>query len=109
MWGTLLHILASGIPAAGHFSQHVQESSMSYRPNVRKGTPASYALDHFVNHTFHNTSTHILGPHARFGGIPVLRRSFLPENGGLCAPAGLPLDFSARGYTNVLFHRFRFV
>ena len=90
MCGTLWHILASGIPAAGHFSLHVQESSKCYRPNVRKVTPRSYALHHLVNHTFHQTSTHILGPHARFGGIPELRRPFPPENGGMCAPAGLP-------------------
>ena len=84
------------IPAAGHFHLHVQESAKCYRPNVRKVTPGSHALHHFVNHTFHNTSTHILGPHARFGEIPVLRRSFPPEKGGMCAPAGLPpLDFSA--------------
>ena len=61
-----------------------------YRPNVRKVTPGSYALHHLVNHTFHHTSTHILGPHARFGGIPVIRRSFSPENRDMCAPAGLP-------------------
>ena len=90
MCGTLWHILASGIPDAGHFTLHVHESSMCYRPNVRKGTPGSYALHHLVNNTFHHTSTHILGPHARFGWIPVLRRSFPSENGGMCAPAGLP-------------------
>ena len=90
MCGTLWHILASGIPAAGHFSQHVQESSKCYRLNVRKGTPGSYALHHFVNNTFHHTFTHILGPHARFGWIPVLWRSFPHENSGLWAPVGLP-------------------
>ena len=38
MCGTLWHILASGMPAAGHFTLHVQESSKCYRPNVRKVT-----------------------------------------------------------------------
>ena len=91
MCGTLWNILASGIPAVGHFTLHVQESSKCYRPNVRKVTPGSYVLHHSVDNTFHPTSTHILGPHARFGGIPVLRRSSPPpENGGLWAPAGLP-------------------
>ena len=90
MCGTLWHILASGIPGAGHFSQHVEESSKCYCSNVRKVTPGSYDLHHLVNHTFHHTSTHIIGPHARFGGIPVLWRSFPPENSGMCAPAGLP-------------------
>ena len=90
MCGTLGHILASSIHAAGHFTLYVQESYKCYRPNVRKVTPGSYALHHFVNHTFQNTSTHILGPHARFGWIPVLRRSSSLENGGLWAPAGLP-------------------
>ena len=63
MCGTLWHILASGIPDAGHFTLHVHESSMCYRPNVWKVTPGSYALHHLVNHTFHHTSTHILGSH----------------------------------------------
>ena len=94
MCGTLWHILASGIPGAGHtsgipgaghFTLHVQESSKCYRPNVRKETPGSYALHHLVNHTFHHTSTHILGPHERFGWIPMVRRSSPP---GMCAPAG---------------------
>ena len=89
-FGTLWHNLASDIAATGHFSLHVQESSECYRPKVRKVTPGSYALHHFVNNIFQHTSTHIIGPHARFGGIPVLRRSFSPENGGTCAPAGLP-------------------
>ena len=90
MCDTLWHILASGIPAAGHFSLHVLESSKCYRPKVRKVTPGSYALHHLVNHTFQHTSTHILGPLADLGGIPVLRRPFPPENGCLWALAGLP-------------------
>ena len=77
--GTLWHILASGIAAAGQFSLHVQESSKCYRPNVTKDTPGSYALHHFVNHALQHTSTYILGPLARFGGIPVLRGSFPPK------------------------------
>ena len=36
------------------------------------------ALHHFVNHTFQDTYTHILGPLAGLGGIPVLRRPSLP-------------------------------
>ena len=105
MW----HILASGIPAAGHFTLHIQESAKCYRPKVTKVTPGRYALHHLVDHTFHHTYTHILGSLASFGGIPVLRRSFLPEN-GVCGPRwSTPLDFSARGSTNVLFHRFWFV
>ena len=90
MCDTLWHILASGIPAAGHFNQHVQESSKCYRPNLRKVTPRSHVLHHLVNHTFQDTYTHILGPLAGLGGISMLRRSFPPENGGLWAPAGLP-------------------
>ena len=86
-------ILASGIAAAGHFSLHVQESSKCYGPNMRKVTPGSHALHQLGNHTFQHTSTHILGPHASFGGIPVLRRSFPSENGGMWAPAGLPPRF----------------
>ena len=86
MW----HILASGIPAAGHFSLHVQESSKCYGPKVRKVTLGSHALHNLVNHTFQHTFTHILGPLARFGVIPVLRGSFPPENGCLRAPGGLP-------------------
>ena len=95
MFGTLWHILASGIPAAGHFSLHVQESSKCYRPNVRKVTPGSYALHHLVNHTFHHTYTHILGPHASFGGIPLLRRSFLPQKQRSVGP-GVPLSVVVR-------------
>ena len=89
-FGTMWHIVAPDIPAAGHFHLNVQKSAKCYRPNVRKVTPGSYALQHLVNHTFHHTSTQIQGPHARFGGIPVVWRSFPPENGGMCAPAGLP-------------------
>ena len=96
MCGTLWHILASGIPAAGYFSLQVQESSKCYRPNVRKGTPGSYALHHLVNNTFDHTSTHILGPHGRFGWIPVLRRSSPPgKRRYLCPGGSTPLDFSA--------------
>ena len=75
-FGTLWHILASGIAAAGHFSLHVQEFSKCYRPNVRKVTQGSHVLHHLVNHTFQHTFTHILGPHAGLGWIPVLRRPF---------------------------------
>ena len=75
---------------SGTFPPARQESAKCYRPKVRKVTPGSYAFHHLVNHTFQHISTHILGPHARFGGIPVLWRSFPHENGGLCAPAGLP-------------------
>ena len=71
--GTLWHILASGIAAAGHFTLHVQESSGCYGPNVTKVTSGSYALHHLVNHTFQHTFTHTLGPLVRFGGTPVLR------------------------------------
>ena len=74
-FGTLWHILASGIAVSGHFSLHVQEFSKCYRPNVRKVTPGIHVLHNLVNHTFHQTYTHILGPHASFGGIPVLPRS----------------------------------
>ena len=96
MCGTLWHILASGIAAAGHFTLDVEETLKCYRPKVRKVTPGSYALHHLVNHTFHHTSTHILGPHASFGGIPVLRRSFPPKTPA-CRPGRsfTPLDFSA--------------
>ena len=111
-FGTMWHILAPDIPAAGHFHLHVQEYSKCYRPNVRKVTPGSYALHHLVNHTFQQTTTHILGPHASFGGIPVLRRSFPPsprKRRSMCPGGSTPLDFSTRGSTNVLFHRFMFV
>ena len=69
----LWHILASGIAAAGHFTLDVEESPKCYRPKVRKVTPGSHALHHLVNHNFQHTKTHILGPLASFGGIPVLR------------------------------------
>ena len=74
----------------GTFHPTRPEIFKCYRPNVRKVTPGSYVLHHLVNHTFQHTSTHILGPLAGLGGIPMLRRSFLPENGCLWAPAGLP-------------------
>ena len=100
MFGTLWYIIASGIPAAGHFSLQVQESSKCYRPKERKVTQGSYALHHLVNHTFHHTSTHILGPHASFGGIPVLRWSFPPPpKTAVCVP---------RGVYPPRFHRARF-
>ena len=71
--GTLWHILASGTAAAGRFTLDVEESPKCYRPKVRKVTPGSHALHHLVKLTFHHTFTHIIGPLARFGGIPVLR------------------------------------
>ena len=52
-------------------------------------TGEPYALHHFVNHTFQHTFPAILGPLARFGGIPVLRGSFPRQNGCLWAPGGL--------------------
>ena len=71
--GTLCHILASGSAAAGEFTLNVQEPLKCFRPNVRKVTPGILALYHLVNHNFQHTKTHILGPLASFGGIPVLR------------------------------------
>ena len=84
-FGTMWHIVAPDIPAAGHFHLHVQKSAKCYRPNVRKVTPGIYAFHNLVNHTFQHTFTHILGPHARFGDIPVLRRSFPPKT-AVCVP-----------------------
>ena len=69
---------------------HVEESSMCYRPNVRKVTAGSYAFHNFVNNTFHHTSTHNLGPEEIFGGILVLWQSSTPQYGDICASAGLP-------------------
>ena len=90
MCGTLWHILASGIPGAGHFTLHVHESSVCYRPNVRKVTPGSYALNHLVNqnlpthfHTYPRSTCKVRLDSGAPAVIP-------PENGGLWAPAGLP-------------------
>ena len=80
-FGTLWHILASGIAAAGHFTLDVQETLKCYRPKVRKVTPGSHALHHLVNHILQHTSKNILGQVAIFGGIPVLRRLSPLENG----------------------------
>ena len=93
--GTLWHILALRIPVAGHFHLHVQESAKCYRPNVRKVTPGSHVLHHY---TFHHTFTHILGPHARFGGIPMPRGTFCSET-LICGPRiiYLPRCSSERG------------
>ena len=118
--GTLWHILASGIAAAGHFTLHVQESSECYRPKVRKVTPGSHALHHLVNHTFQHTFTHILGPLARFCGIPVLRRSPPPppRNRRSVGPGGLPpkLEFEYlyivqrfSFYLLIVFHTFLWI
>ena len=84
-FGTLWHILASGIAAAGHFTLDVQETLKCYRPKVRKVTPGSHALHQLVNLTFHHTFTHILGPLARICGISVLRGSF-PLETAVCGP-----------------------
>ena len=91
--GTLWHSLAPDIPAAGHFTVHVQESVKCYRPKVRDVRPGIHAMHHLVNYTLHHTLKHRIGPHARFGGVLVLRRSLSPsspQNSGTCAPAGLP-------------------
>src|SRR4051812_193587 len=87
--GTLCHILASASAAAGQFALNVQEPLKCYRPNMRKLTPGSHALNHLVNHNFQHTKTHILGPLASFGGIPVPRQLFPPQNVYLWAPVGL--------------------
>src|SRR3954470_17936770 len=71
--GTLCHILASGSAAAGQFTLNVEEPLKCYRPNVGKVTPGIHALHHLVNNNFQHTKTHIIGPFASFGGIPVLR------------------------------------
>ena len=60
-------------------------------PESEEGHTGELCLAPFgESHLPPHFSTYMLGPRARFGGIPVLRRSFPPENGGLCAPAGLP-------------------
>ena len=69
---TLWHILASGSAAAGQFTLNVQEPLKCCRPKVWKVTPVSHAFHHLVNNNFQHTETHILGPLASFGGIPVL-------------------------------------
>ena len=53
--------------------------------------------------------THILGPLAGLGGIPVLRRPSPPPRKRLSVGPGgsTPLDFSTRGSANILFHLFR--
>ena len=92
MCGTLWHILASGIPAAAHFSQHVQESSKCYRPNLRKVTPGSYALHNLVNDTFHHTFHTYTRSTCKFwwdSGAPEAVPS-PPKKGGPWAPDGLP-------------------
>src|SRR3954463_3169986 len=95
--GTLCHIVASGSAAAGQFTLdvleicrvlspeceeghtwdpclgHTWKSAVCYRPNVRKVTPGIHALHHLVNHNSQHIKTHILGPLAIIGGIPVLR------------------------------------
>src|SRR3954468_7738794 len=86
---TLFHILASGSAAAGQFTLNVEEPLKCYRPNVRKVTPGIHALHHLVNHNLQHTKTHILGPIASIGAIPVLRGLFPHQNGCLWAPGGL--------------------
>jgi hypothetical protein len=51
MCGTLWHSLAPDIPAAGHFTVHVQESVKCYRPKVRDVRPGIHAMHHLVNYT----------------------------------------------------------
>src|SRR3954454_11587524 len=91
--GTLWNILASGTAAAGHFTLNVQEPLKCYRPKVRKVTPGSHALHHTLNNNLQQNKSHILGPLTSLGGIPVLHGSFLPQNGCLWAPGGLPPRF----------------
>src|SRR3954454_8400354 len=83
--GTLCHILASDSAAAGQFTLNVQEPLKCYPPNVRKVTPGSHALYHLVNQNFQHTKTHILGPLASIGGIPVLRGD-PPLRTDVCGP-----------------------
>ena len=66
-------------------------TSQVLSPESEEGhTGELYSLHHLVNHTFQYTFTHILGPLASFGGIPVLRGRFPPQNGCLWASGGLP-------------------
>ena len=69
----------------------------------------TYFISNITHIASMDTFTHVRGPHGGFCWIPELRRSFSGGNTGLWAPAVYPLAFSARGSTNVLFHRFRFV
>src|SRR4051794_17681527 len=79
------------------------ESLKCYRLEVRKVTPRSHSSHHMVNHTLKPTFTHILGPLASFGGIPVLQGS-PPSKRMYVGPRWCsPVDFSARDSTNVLF------
>ena len=45
-------MLASGIPASGHFHLQLQESAKCYRPNVKTVTPGINVLYHW---DFHDT------------------------------------------------------
>jgi hypothetical protein len=45
-------------------------------PKCEEGHNGELFLHHYA---FYHTFTHIIGPHARFGGISVLRRSFSPS------------------------------
>src|SRR4051812_40038567 len=88
--GTLFHIVASGSAAAGQFTLDVLEICCVLSPECEEGHTWDPCLAPFGETQLQHTKTHILGPLASIGGIPVLRGRYPLRNGCFWVPGGLP-------------------
>src|SRR3954469_3588169 len=107
-FGPIWHIIDSGISAAGRFNLHVQEPLKCYRLKVTKGHTGDPCLAPFGEsnlpphfHTYTRSTCKFWWHSGAPGVIPPLKR--LSVSPGWSSP----LDFSARGSTNVIFNMFR--
>src|SRR3954469_5425740 len=73
--GPLFHIVASGSAAAGQFTLDVLQICFVLSPECEEGHTWDPCLAPFGEPQPQHTKTHILGPLASIGGIPVLRGS----------------------------------
>jgi hypothetical protein len=80
------------------------EASPVYGLGFKGAIFAPLHLPHF--HTYHRSTCKIWWD----SGAPAVVLPLLPQKQRYVCPGGYtPLDFSARGSTNILFHRFTFV
>ena len=96
--GLLYHKIGCGWPVPGVFHIQIQNftkclpiSAKSVKPGTCKVSP-----------TLHQTCTHMLGTHASFPAIPMLRWSVCGETLDRGPRRSTPIAFSVRGFTNIV-------
>jgi hypothetical protein len=105
--GPLYHEIGSGRPIAGvsTYRSRMLPSVNGPCMSVKKAMPGTFILN---EPTFHHTYPHMLGTHASFPGIPMLRWSLSDETLDRRVRRSAPIAFSIRGLTNVHFSFFWF-